>query len=68
MRRLPIIVLCHFCIFHGVVNNFPGLWGTGISDAIFFLNRLIQFNIMFSFQQVLKPLFYINLNVNISFQ
>ena len=24
-------------ISHGVENNFPRLWGTGISDAIFFL-------------------------------
>ena len=25
-------------ISHGVENYFPGLWGTGISDAIFFIN------------------------------
>ena len=24
-------------IFHGVENYFPRLWGTGISDAIFFI-------------------------------
>ena len=28
-------------ISHGVDNYFPNLWGTGISDAIFFLYTLL---------------------------
>ena len=27
-------------ISHGVENNFPRLWGTGISDAIFYILEL----------------------------
>ena len=28
------------CISHGVENYFPRLWGTGISDAIFFIENV----------------------------
>ena len=31
--------------FHGVENYFPRLWGTGISDAIFFIKKIIAIDV-----------------------
>ena len=28
-----------YCVTYGVVNYFPGLWGTGISNAIFHFSQ-----------------------------
>ena len=36
--NVTLCLLIYYCvtsIAHGVVNYFPGLWGTGTSDAIF---------------------------------
>ena len=33
-------------ISHGVENNFPRLWGTGISDAIFYVVQIRVFSLI----------------------
>ena len=34
-ESIPICVLFHYSLSHGVEKYFPRLWGMGISDAIF---------------------------------
>ena len=36
------VYCCTTSISHGVENYFPRLWGTGISDAFFFIVTLIS--------------------------
>ena len=50
-------VYCFTTISHGVENYFPRLWGTGISDAIFFTYIFFHLDIIFFTETLFGPLY-----------